>query len=125
MRDYIITRETENPEDELQHWQYIKKVKTKSGKWRYIYDKSELDKYNKGVTETTKSKNGDTTTTTTTKYGKTDGIFDEQSTTKYDGSLHDSKTLKRHRSIETDIVKNKANLAVHKQKLRNGFMTSF
>lgn len=24
----------------LQHWKYIKKVKTSSGKWRYIYDES-------------------------------------------------------------------------------------
>lgn len=38
MNHYAIKRTSEK--DELTHWKYIKKVKTKNGKWRYIYDKS-------------------------------------------------------------------------------------
>ncbi len=31
-------------EDEIMHWKYIKRVKLPNGKWRYIYDESELKK---------------------------------------------------------------------------------
>lgn len=33
-------------ENELVHWKYIKRVKLRNGKWRYIYDDSSLEKYN-------------------------------------------------------------------------------
>lgn len=33
-------------EPSLQHWKYIKKVKTSNGKWRYIYDNATLQNYN-------------------------------------------------------------------------------
>lgn len=39
-------------DDDLQHWKYIKRIKTASGKWRYIYDDSELKKYEQGLSYT-------------------------------------------------------------------------
>lgn len=43
----IVTRYN----DELYHWKYIKKVKTKNGKWRYIYDRKLDLKYSNNSTE--------------------------------------------------------------------------
>ncbi len=34
--------------DELYHWKYIDRVKTSSGKWKYIYDQTELNRFDKG-----------------------------------------------------------------------------
>lgn len=75
--DYIITRDGENRNDELKHWKYIKKVKGKNGKWRYIYDQSELDKYDKEVvvTERVTTKDG-TTSRNKVKYQKSNKLFD-------------------------------------------------
>ena len=64
-------------QDELQHWKYIKKKKV-NGKWRYFYDKSELEKFLKGSQETSrkKGKHGNETVTITT-YSK--GLFTKES----------------------------------------------
>lgn len=34
--------------DELYHWKYIDRVKTSSGKWKYIYDQTELNRFDRG-----------------------------------------------------------------------------
>lgn len=36
--DYRVRRTGDMSNDELMHWKYIDKVRTKTGKWRYIYD---------------------------------------------------------------------------------------
>lgn len=36
--EYRVKRCTQSGDNELYHWKYIDKVKTKTGKWRYIYD---------------------------------------------------------------------------------------
>ena len=63
--------------DELTHWKYIKKVKTKNGKTRYIYDTSELKKYENGITETKTDKDG---TETTTVYKDVNDVLSSEST---------------------------------------------
>lgn len=35
--------------DGIRHYKYLKKIKTSSGKWRYIYDESELKKAQKEI----------------------------------------------------------------------------
>ena len=37
---YAVVRSGQNSDDELQHWKYIKRIKDRNGKWRYIYDQS-------------------------------------------------------------------------------------
>lgn len=65
--------------DELQHYKYIKREK-KNGKWVYYYDTKELDKYNRGEAVTSKKMNADgSKVENTTKYKKTDKLFDSQS----------------------------------------------
>lgn len=49
MHYYAVIRR--GSEDELTHWKYIKKIKSKNGKTRYIYDRSELAKYENEVVE--------------------------------------------------------------------------
>lgn len=51
MKEYVAVVKRD-PDTELQHWKYIKREK-KNGKWRYIYNDSELKKYDKHVEETT------------------------------------------------------------------------
>nr|DAO53502.1 MAG TPA: Papain fold toxin 1, glutamine deamidase [Caudoviricetes sp.] len=80
---YAVTRV--GLEDELQHWKYIKKIKVK-GKWKYFYDKEELERFEKGYEKTTekKDKNGNTETVTTV-YKKTNDLFGGKTSVQKDG----------------------------------------
>ena len=91
--DYIITRDSENRNDELKHWKYIKKIKGKNGKWRYIYDRSELDKYDKEavVTEHVTTNDG-TTMRNAVKYQKSNKLFDSIGSGGGSGRSHISYT---------------------------------
>lgn len=63
-------------EPNLQHWKYIKKVKTSGGKWRYIYDDSELKKY-----ENNRSNNFDRNNTHyAVKYKQTNDLLSGRTT---------------------------------------------
>lgn len=83
--------------DELTHWKYIKKVQKPNGKWRYIYDRSELEKYNKGLTTESQSiEDGGVKRTVRTTYGKTKSLFDGESRTEFSSMFSDgsgSKTV--------------------------------
>lgn len=72
MNYYAVHRTGEK--DELTHWKYIKKIKGANGKTRYIYDQSELDKFDKEATIEKKNKEGGTDTV---EYRKTDKLFKE------------------------------------------------
>ena len=72
MKYYAVTRKGTG--DELTHWKYIKKIKSKNGKTRYIYDRSELDKYENEVVEEKKNETGGTDTV---EYKKSDSLFGE------------------------------------------------
>ena len=76
MNYYAIHRS--NLDDELQHWKYIKKI-VKNGKAHYIYDTSELNKYNNGFKQESRNKTGGMNTVV---YKKSDRLFDNTSTTK-------------------------------------------
>lgn len=61
--------------DEMYHWKYIKKKKV-NGKWRYYYDTTELDKFDRE--ETVKSKKIDkdgNRVVRETEYRKSDKLF--------------------------------------------------
>ena len=79
---YAVVRTGSN--DELQHWKYIKKKKV-NGKWRYYYDKSQLDKFKYGDKETKVTRKGESYTTygtltkTTKTYKKSKSLFDKKS----------------------------------------------
>lgn len=93
---YVITRKSEENElfhsdeflgvdfsDEIYHWKYIKKKKV-NGKWRYYYDRSELDKYDQEYSNertTYKNVNGRTEVQkkTKTQYNKTNNWLDSTS----------------------------------------------
>ena len=80
--------------DEMYHWKYIKREK-KNGKWVYYYDTSELDKFNKGETvETEKTDSSGRRIHTSTKYEKSDKLFDRKSNyeIKTNGSTHSNTT---------------------------------
>ena len=49
MSDFVITRESENTNNELMHWKYISKKKV-DGKWQYKYTKSGETKFRTDVT---------------------------------------------------------------------------
>lgn len=89
MEQYYAVVKT-GSEDELRHWKYIKKKKV-NGKWKYFYDKSELDKFKKGSQETTrkKGKYGNETVTITT-YRK--GLFTKESKTTREAKNGRKKT---------------------------------
>ena len=80
-------------DDSLQHWKYIKKVKTKNGKWRYIYDTSELKKYESGREET-KISNGPNAGEYKVKYRQSNDLFDGNFTSTSYG--RNRKTGKRY-----------------------------
>lgn len=79
--NYIYTGTDLISENELRHYKYLKKVKSPSGKWRYIYDESELKRAEAAINATEKAlsdKDGDMTyvdsvgrTVTKTKSGLT------------------------------------------------------
>lgn len=77
MNELYVIR-TVDDEHSLQHWKYIKKVKTSGGKWRYIYDDSWNKKYDKGVTDTYRSGGK----ITKVSYKNTNDLFDSRSTVK-------------------------------------------
>ena len=70
MQYYAVIRR--GSEDELTHWKYIKKIKSKNGKTRYIYDRSELAKYENEVVE---KKRNETGGKDTVEYKKSDSFF--------------------------------------------------
>ena len=72
MKYYAVTRKGTG--DELTHWKYIKKIKSKNGKTRYIYDRSELAKYENEVVE---KKRNETGGKDTVEYKKSDSFFRE------------------------------------------------
>ncbi len=80
-KQYIITREI--PDDELYHWKYIKKVKTKSGKWRYYYDQQLDSRYkynNKYHVPDKRNKNGDTNYDKTEEWKDVDRLSGSKTT---------------------------------------------
>ncbi len=82
MSDFIITRDLDNTSDELRHWKYIKREKGKNGKWRYIYNDSELKKYDKGTVETKEKNTATEQSKDTVKYQKSNKLFDKESYVK-------------------------------------------
>lgn len=82
-RYYAVVRT--GSENELQHWKYIKRIKVK-GKWRYFYDKEELEKFEKGYGKTIekKDKNGNVENVTTV-YEKTNDLFGDKTVFKSEG----------------------------------------
>lgn len=82
MSNFIITRDLDNASDELRHWKYIKREKGKNGKWRYIYNDSELKKYNKGIVETKEKNTATEQSKDTIKYQKSNNLFDKESYVK-------------------------------------------
>lgn len=76
-------------DNSLQHWKYIKKVKTSNGKWRYIYDDSELKKY-----ENNRSNNFDRDNTHyTVEYKQTNDLLSGRTTMSTYGRSYDSKYI--------------------------------
>lgn len=60
--NYIYTGTDLIPENELRHYKYLKKVRSPSGKYRYIYDESELKRNEAAISATDKAlrnKDGD------------------------------------------------------------------
>lgn len=60
--NYIYTGTDLMSENELRHYKYLKKVKSPSGKWRYIYDESELKREEAAISAADKAlrnKDGD------------------------------------------------------------------
>lgn len=76
MNEFYSIRMTGEPS--LQHWKYIKRIRSRKGKYRYYYDDSWQKKYDKGVTDVYKSKDG----TTKISYTNSNDLFDSKSVTK-------------------------------------------
>lgn len=68
----------EDPKKDLTHWKYIKREKV-NGKWRYYYDDSELRKFDKGVTETSRTRDNGNIIDTKTTYSQSDKLLDGRS----------------------------------------------
>lgn len=82
MGEFIITRDDNTPKSELKHWKYIKREKSKNGKWRYYYDTTELNRFkNKSTVESVEYPDGESASEErTTKYKKSNKLFDSQKT---------------------------------------------
>ena len=89
-RYYAVIRSGQNPDDELHHWKYIKRIK-KNGKWKYFYDDSELKKFENEVTEVRRNRTGGQNTT---EYRKSDNFFSNTKTFRNDISIGGSKPIK-------------------------------
>jgi hypothetical protein len=88
--------------DEMYHWKYIKKKKV-NGKWRYYYDTTELDKFDKEATVTSKTVDEQgTKITKTTEYKKSNNLFDPGerkfsfSTSLYGGGSYESEKITKY-----------------------------
>lgn len=106
MSYYAIHRS--KPNDELKHWKYIKKKKV-NGKWRYYYDESELDKFDKGAVEVKEGvKKDGTKYTNTTEYKKSNKLLSKKEKTiiTTNGSIGDRK----YKNKSTDITKTQGKL---------------
>ena len=75
---YAVQRS--GPDDELQHFKYIKRVKGKNGKWRYYYDTALDNMYKRGAEDNMKSSSGGKTTA---KYGEDKALFGTKHTMSY------------------------------------------
>lgn len=71
---YAVVRYGQNTDDDLQHWKYIKRIKDRNGRYHYIYDRRELDRFAREATVKTRNKTGGTDTV---KYKKNNGLFRE------------------------------------------------
>lgn len=87
MGQYYAVHRANGSGDELTHWKYIKKIKRPNGKTRYIYDQSELDKYNNEVVEKKEYTKDGRDVTEETTYKKSNSFFDGKSTLTVDGSM--------------------------------------
>lgn len=111
MEHYYAIHRT-GSDDELQHWKYIKRIKVK-GKWRYFYDKEELEKFEKGYGKTIekKDRNGNIKNITTV-YEKTNDLFGGKVSVKRSGvNMYSGKnwtnihTVKQQGKIDRLIAK--------------------
>ncbi|MGN1217758.1 MAG: toxin glutamine deamidase domain-containing protein [Phocaeicola sp.] len=80
--------------DELTHWKYIKKVQKPNGKWRYIYNRSELDNYNSGkAVESEYTDSNGNVVKTKTIYRKSNSLFDGESSSTFGFNKNLTKTI--------------------------------
>ena len=90
---YAVQRSV--PDDELQHFKYIKRVKGKNGKWRYYYDTTLDSMYKTGAKVTSKSSKGGQETK---NYVETNSLFGSKTTLSFkdnNGSLNTASSYKR------------------------------
>ena len=66
-----------NPNSELQHWKYIKRIKGKDGKYRYIYNSTQLRKHQAGVQEHYQRFHDKGVSVANVKYVQGDHFFDK------------------------------------------------
>mgnify|MGYP003292125996 CR=1 FL=1 len=89
----------------IQHWKYIKREKV-NGKWKYYYDDSELKKYEKGVTDKSRTESGKNVITTETTYKQTDDLLDgESSATVWGGTSKHTYTTKSQGKLSRAVAK--------------------
>ncbi len=86
-------------EPSLRHWKYIKRVKNRNGKWRYYYDDSWQKKYDNGITDVYKSKDG----TTKISYKNSNNLFDSKSVTKF--GKHSANVVLRRGKLSRAHIK--------------------
>lgn len=99
---YAVTRT--NSDDELKHWKYIKKKKI-NGKWRYYYDKSELDKYDKGYVKTaSKNDSRNQDHITVKRYRKTNDLFSSKTTEKSKPKTQKKYSIIKKKETKTTIT---------------------
>ena len=107
----ILTR---SGDDELKHWKYIKRVKGKDGKYRYIYNDQKHRMHQIGVTESKRDANG---AVHKTQYKQRQGLYDHESTyqlfnggssltVKYEGKLSRA-AAKGEKWIFDNLISNK------------------
>lgn len=104
-KQYYVKRTGCDDKNSLKHWKYIKREKV-NGKWRYIYDDSELRKFAKGTTDKSEtvsnnSFGGKLTETKETLYKRTDNLFDEGTATTKGSSAIGDNTYKFTHTTKT------------------------
>lgn len=100
--NYYAVHRSSNPNDELKHWKYIKKIK-RGGKWRYFYDQEDLINFENNAKTTSIDDKG---ITTDTEYKKTNKLFGGKTKVSFSsGGVTTNRVTYRQGKIDRAIAK--------------------